>query len=90
MSSSSAIRLAALLVLVPLALLVFVLPLTTFGFDSPGQGPGGDFGRTEFDWWGVWSRSGAGGREKVDEKTGDAFPVRKGSYKSMPHEWVRK
>ncbi|MDJ0975733.1 MAG: hypothetical protein QNJ98_14830 [Planctomycetota bacterium] len=67
MSSSSAIRLAALLVLVPILLLVFVLPLMMFGFDSPGQGPGGDFARSEFDWWGVWSRKGASGREDIQE-----------------------
>jgi len=31
-----------------------------------------------------------GGMFYVAEKTGEAFPVSPGSYKSFPHEWVRK
>jgi len=31
-----------------------------------------------------------GGMFYVCDKTGEAYPIRKGSYKDFPHEWVRK
>ena len=31
-----------------------------------------------------------GGMVYVDEKTGKTYPVTKGSYLDLPHEWVRK
>jgi hypothetical protein len=31
-----------------------------------------------------------GGMFWVSDKTGEAFPVRRGGYKDFPHEWVRK
>ena len=31
-----------------------------------------------------------GGMFYVCDSSGEMFPVRKGSYKDLPHEWVRK
>jgi len=31
-----------------------------------------------------------GGMFYVCDKTGETFPVSRGSYKRLPHEWVRK
>jgi len=31
-----------------------------------------------------------GGMFYVCDKTGEAYPIRKGSHKDFPHEWVRK
>jgi hypothetical protein len=31
-----------------------------------------------------------GGMFYINDETGEAYPVSRGSYKDFPHEWVRK